>query len=168
MAARSRRAAGLLVAAAVLPLTGCGGSSGDGAETTASTAAAVEAARAYQRASLHRDWRAVCEGMTERLRRGMDAKTLDECVEIIGTPGIGDHRDARMSTGTAFDVEAFGDHPAGTGLRVTVDEGPGRVAHTALRLVHGEAGAWLVDQAVNLPSPGGTGPTAVRDALRRN
>ncbi|MEV8453663.1 hypothetical protein AB0467_13305 [Streptomyces sp. NPDC052095] len=163
----SRRAAGLLVAAAVLPLTGCGGSTGDGAEESESTAAAVKAARAYQRASLDQDWRAVCEGMTERLRRRIDAKTLDACVETISAPGISDHRDARMSTGTAFDIEAFGKHPAGIGLRVTVDDGPGRVAHTALRLVPGKAGAWLVDQAVNLPDPESTGPTAVREALRR-
>ncbi|MER5495973.1 MULTISPECIES: hypothetical protein [unclassified Streptomyces] len=171
MATRAGRAAGMLVLAAALPLTGCDddGATGDGGGKE-SAAAAVEAARSYQQAMLDRDWRAACEARTERLRRSWGADTIAECVEITDTPRLHDRPDARVSTGEAVEVDAFGPHPAGIGLRVTVEAGTtarGMTFHTALRLVPGERGAWLVDQAINLDGTGSPGPDAVRAALRR-
>ncbi|MFE7712495.1 hypothetical protein ACFU6I_43710 [Streptomyces sp. NPDC057486] len=75
-----------------------------------------------------------------------------------------------MSTGEAVEVSAFGPHPAGIGLRVTVETGTAAndmTIHTALRLVPGERGTWLVDQAVNLFETNSTDSKAVRAALKR-
>ncbi|MFG2560088.1 hypothetical protein [Streptomyces sp. NPDC048496] len=75
-----------------------------------------------------------------------------------------------MSTGEALEVLALGQHPAGIGLRVTVETGTatlGMTIHTALRLVPGERGTWLVDQAVHLDETKSTGSKAVRAALER-
>lgn len=168
MAARTGRAAGVLVMALTLALAGCGGddeTGGGGGEE--SEAAAIEAARAYQQASVDQDWKAACEARTERLRRSWGANTVAECIEITGTPRLHDRSDARVSTGDVVDVEKFGPYPAGIGLRVTVDGGGGMIVHTALRLVPGERGTWLVDQAVNLPETEPTGPEAVRTTLQR-
>jgi hypothetical protein len=100
----------------------------------------------------------------------MGADTVAECVEITETPRIRDYPDARVTTGEAVEVKAFGPHPAGVGLRVTFEAGtaaPGMIIHTALRLVPGERGAWLVDQAVNLDETVGTDTKAVQTALAR-
>ncbi|WP_327710586.1 hypothetical protein OG912_20275 [Streptomyces sp. NBC_00464] len=73
-----------------------------------------------------------------------------------------------MSTSEAFEVPAFGPHPAGIGLRMTVDSKRLAMAiHSALRLVPDERGTWLVDQAVNLDETQGTDSKAVRTALER-
>ncbi|MFI8295345.1 hypothetical protein ACIGCZ_05265 [Streptomyces nigra] len=166
--------------AMVLPLAGCGGDEdtggGGGSKEPAAAAnkepaaAAIEAARAFQQASVDRDWEAACKARTERLRQRMGADTVAECVEITRTPRIRDYPDARVTTGKAVKVEAFAPHPAGIGLRVTFEAGtatPGMVIHTALRLVPGERGAWLVDQTVNLDETMGTDTKAVRAALAR-
>ncbi|MFJ1620072.1 hypothetical protein ACIODX_06765 [Streptomyces sp. NPDC088190] len=183
MAARVGRAAGVLamVMAVALPLAGCDGDDATATHTgrgggggKKSVAGATEAARVYQRASLEQDWKAACEARTERLRRSWGAATIAECVEITRTPRLRDRSDAQVSTGEAVEVEAFGPHPAGIGLRVTVTVEPGTAErgmsmHTALRLVPGERGTWLVDQAVNLTDPGTGTPDGetVRAALRR-
>ncbi|MFB6874741.1 hypothetical protein [Streptomyces sp. NPDC056323] len=168
MTARTGRAAGVLVMALTLALAGCGGDgTGGGGGGEESEAAAIEGARAYQQASVDQDWKAACEARTERLRRSWGANTVAECIEITRTPRLHDRSDARVSTGDVVDVEKFGPYPAGIGLRVTVDDGAGMIVHTALRLVPGERGTWLVDQAVNLPETETTGPEAVRTALRR-
>ncbi|WP_220137147.1 hypothetical protein [Streptomyces himalayensis] len=175
------RAAGALVMAMVLPLAGCDGDDdtsggGGGSKEPAAAAikepaaAAIEAARAFQQASVDRDWEAACEARTERLRQRIGADTIAECVEITRTPRIREYPDARVTTGKAVEVEAFGPHPAGIGLRVTFEAGtaaPGMIIHTALRLVPGERGAWLVDQAVNIDETMGTDTKAVRAALAR-
>lgn len=168
MAARMGRFAGVLVMAVTLPLAGCDGDDDTGGgKSKESTAAAIEAARAYQQASVDQDWKAACEARTERLRRSWGADTVAECIEITGTPRLRNHSDARVSTGEAVGVEEFGPHPAGIGLRVTVDAGAGMTVDTALRLVPGERGTWLVDQAVNLAEPKSPDGEAVRAALGR-
>ncbi|MFC5916422.1 hypothetical protein [Streptomyces pulveraceus] len=185
MAARVGRAAGVLamVMAVALPLAGCDGDDatatntgrgGVGGGGKKSAAGAIEAARVYQQASLEQDWKAACEARTERLRRSWGADTIAECVEITSTPRLPNRADAQVSTGEPVGVEAFGPHPAGIGLRVTVTVEPGTAErgmsmHTALRLVPGERGTWLVDQAVNLTDPGTGTPDgkSVRAALRR-
>lgn len=169
MAARVGPTAGVLVMAVTLLLAGCDGTGGGGGSKERA-AAAIEAARAFQQASVDQDWEAACEARTERLRQSWGADTIAECVEITGTPRLGDYSDARVSTGEAVEVSAFGPHPAGFGLRVTLETGTaalGRTSHTALRLVPGEQGAWLVDQAVNLVDTEGTDTEAVRSALER-
>ncbi|MGF0171789.1 hypothetical protein ACQF36_15170 [Streptomyces sp. Marseille-Q5077] len=86
------------------------------------------------------------------------------------TPRLRDYPDTRVTTGKAVEVEVFGPHPAGIGLRVTLEAGtaaPGMIIHSALRLVPGERRAWLVDQAVNLDESMGTDTKAVRAALAR-
>ncbi|MFF1837976.1 hypothetical protein ACFVXE_27755 [Streptomyces sp. NPDC058231] len=176
--------------AIALPLAGCDNHHGAGTATstagatsTASTggggggggskenaAAAVEAARAYQQASVDKDWEAACEARTERLRQSLGADTIAECIEITRAPRLRDYPDARVSTGKPVEVSAFGPHPAGIGLRVTVELGkaaPGMTMDTALRLVPGERGTWLVDQAVNLVETKSPNSKAVRAALRR-
>ncbi|MGW1271498.1 hypothetical protein [Streptomyces sp. NPDC002491] len=168
MAARIGRAAGVLVMGVALPVAGCDDSGGGGSEKP--DAAAIKAARAFQQASVDQDWEAACEARTERLRKSMGADSIAECVEITKTSRIRAYSDARVTTGETVKVEAFGPHPAGVGLWVTLDAGsaaPGMIAHTALRLVPGERGAWLVDQAVNLDETMGTGTKAVRAALAR-
>lgn len=172
MAARFGRAAGVLVMAVTLPLAGCDGDdgTGGGGGSKERAAAATEAARAYQQASVDQDWEAACEARTERLRQSLGADTIAECVEITGAPRLRDHPDARVSTGEAVEVLAFGPHPAGIGLRVTLESGTaalGMTIHTALRLVPGERGRWLVDQAVNLAETESTDSKAVRAALGR-
>ncbi|MGW1404670.1 hypothetical protein [Streptomyces sp. NPDC002403] len=171
MAARVGRATAVLVVAVILPLAGCGGADGTGSGgNEESAAAAIEAARAYQHASMDQDWKAACEARTERLRRSWGAATIAECVEITSTPRLQDISDAQVSTGEAVEIGAFGPHPAGIGLRVTVEPGTaarGVSIDTALRLVPGERGTWLVDQAVNLAGTESPDGEAVRAALRR-
>lgn len=170
VAAQVRRAAGVLVMAVTLPLAGCDSDGHAGGGNKESVAAAIEAARTYQQATLDQDWKAACEARTERLRRSWGANTVAECVEITDTPRLRNHSDARVSTGGAVEVDAFGPHPAGIGLRVTVETGtaaPGMSINTALRLVPGERGTWLVDQAVNLTETDSPHGEAVRTALRR-
>ncbi|MFE6663354.1 hypothetical protein ACFVFH_07280 [Streptomyces sp. NPDC057697] len=168
MAARTGRVAAMAVMVAVLPPAGCGDTGGGGGDEERA-AAATAAARAYQRASVDQDWEAACEGRTERLRRSWGANTLAQCVEITGAPRLGAYSDARVSTGEAVEIPAFGPHPAGIGLRVTLETGTGKpgTLHTALRLVPGERGTWLVDQAVALVDAGRTDTEAVRSALAR-
>lgn len=75
-----------------------------------------------------------------------------------------------MSTGEAVEVSDFSPHPAGIGLRVTLETGTGELGmtiHTALRLVRGEQDTWLVNQSVNLVDTEGTDTEAVRAALKR-
>ncbi|MGW7167381.1 hypothetical protein ACWGH3_19155 [Streptomyces sp. NPDC054884] len=168
MAARIGRAAGVLVMGVALPVAGCDDAGGGGSEKP--DAAVIKAARAFQQASVDQDWKAACEARTERLIRSMGADTIAECVGITKTSRTRTYPDARVTTGKTVKVEAFGPHPAGIGLRVTFEAGsaaPGMIAHTALRLVPGERGAWLVDQAVNLDETMGTGTKAVRAALAR-
>jgi hypothetical protein len=153
-----------------LPLAGCdsGDDTGGGGGSKEPATGAIEAARAYQQASVDQNWEAACEARTERLRQRMGADSVAECVEIIRTPRIRDYPDARVTTGKAVEVEAFGPHPAGIGVRVTFEAGtatPGMTIHTALRLVPGERGAWLVDQTANLDESTGTDTNAVRAAL---
>ncbi|WP_141720941.1 hypothetical protein [Streptomyces sp. Ncost-T10-10d] len=170
MAARVGRAAGMLVMAVSLSSAGCADTgSGGGGGSKERAAAAIEAARAFQHASVDQDWEAACEARTERLRQSLGADTVAECVEITGLPRLGDYSDARVSTGEAVEVSAFGPHPAGIGLRVTLATGTGNfgTVHTALRLVPGEQGAWLVDQTANLVDTEGTDAEAVRAALER-
>lgn len=172
VAARVGRAAGVLVMAMALPLAGCDGDdgTGGGGGSKGRAAAAIEAARAYQQASVDQDWEAACEARTERLRQSWGANTIAECVEITGAPRLGDYSDARVSTGEAVEASAFSPHPAGIGLRVTLETGTeerGMTTHTALRLVPGEQGTWLIDQAVNLVDTEGTDIEAVRAALGR-
>ncbi|MGF0175899.1 hypothetical protein ACQF36_37135 [Streptomyces sp. Marseille-Q5077] len=158
--------------AMALPLAGCGvgndtGSDGGGKE---STAAAIEAARAFQQASMDQDWEAACEARTERSRQRLGADAAAECVEITRTPRLRHYPNARVITGKAVEVEAFGPHSAGIGLRVTFEAGtaaPGVIIHSAVRLVPGERRAWLVDQAVDLDETMGTDTKAVRAALAR-
>ncbi|MEU5660026.1 hypothetical protein ABZ802_31075 [Streptomyces sp. NPDC047737] len=77
--------------------------------------------------------------------------TIAECVEAVAAPKPGDNRDARMSTSEAIEVPAFGPHPAGIGVGVTVDSTRlAMVVKVALRLVPDKRGTWLVDQTVNL------------------
>ncbi|MFD7531490.1 hypothetical protein ACFV8E_28455 [Streptomyces sp. NPDC059849] len=172
MAARTKRATGVLVLAVALSLAGCdsGDDTGSGKGKEESAAAAIEAARAYQQASIDQDWKAACAARTERLRRSWGADTIAECVEITGTSRLQNLSDARVSTGEAVEIEAFGPHPAGIGLRVTVEPGTaarGMTIDTALRLVPGGRGTWLVDQAVDLTETEGPDGEAVRSALRR-
>jgi hypothetical protein len=151
-----------------LPVAGCDDTGSGGSEKP--DAAAIKAARAFQQASVDKDWKAACEAVTERLRKSRGADTIAECVEITKTPRIRDYPDARVTTGEAVDVASFGPHPAGIGLRVTFEAGtaaPGMIIHSALRLVPGDRGAWLVDQAVNLDETMGTDTKAVRAALAR-
>ncbi|MDX3575608.1 MULTISPECIES: hypothetical protein [unclassified Streptomyces] len=168
MAARIGRAAGLLVMAVALPVVGCDDTGSGGSEKP--DAAAVKAARAFQQASVEQDWKAACEARTERLRQSMGAATIAECVDITKTSRTRAYPDAQVTTGETVEVEASGQHPAGIGLRVTFEAGsaaPGMITHTALRLVPGERGAWLVDQTVNLDETMGTDTKAVRAALAR-
>ncbi|MGC0327390.1 hypothetical protein RKD23_000380 [Streptomyces sp. SAI-170] len=158
--------------AMAVSVAGCGGDDDSGSDggNKDSTTAAIEAARAFQQAQVDQDWEAACEARTERLRQSMGADTIAECVEITRAPRIRDYPDARVTTGKALEVEAFGPHPAGLALRVTFEAGtvaPGMVVNTALRLVPGDGSAWLVDQAVNLDESMGTGAKAVRAALAR-
>ncbi|MFE2088447.1 hypothetical protein [Streptomyces sp. NPDC059460] len=157
--------------AVTLPLAGCSGDDGTGGGGSKErAAAAIEAARAYQQASLDQDWETACEARTERLRQSWGADTIADCVEITSTPRLHDHQDARVSIGEAVEVLAFDPHPAGIGLGVTVETGTaelGMTIHTALRLVPGERGTWLVDQAVNLGETNSTDSKAVRAALKR-
>ncbi|MGX1133893.1 hypothetical protein RKD49_006083 [Streptomyces glaucescens] len=149
---------------------GAGAGAGGGGGRDKGTAVAIDAARAFQQASVDQDWEAACEARTEQLRRHMGADTVAECVEIVEAPRIRDYPDARVTTGEAVEVEAFGPHPAGIGLRVTFEAGtaaPGMIIHTALRLVPGEEGTWLVDQVVNLDETMSTDTEAVRTALAR-
>ncbi|MFI9630730.1 hypothetical protein [Streptomyces sp. NPDC052042] len=155
--------------AMALPLAGCGDTGGGGGSKERA-AAAIEAARAYQQASVDQDWEAACEARTERLRQSWGTDTIAECVEITGAPRLGNNSDTRVSTGEAVEVSAFSPHPAGIGLRVTLETGTGELGmttHTALRLVPGKQGTWLVDQAVNLVDTEGTDAEAVRAALGR-
>ncbi|MFJ9683646.1 hypothetical protein ACIRP2_37305 [Streptomyces sp. NPDC101194] len=155
--------------AMALPLAGCGGTGGGGGSNE-HAAAAIEAARAYQQASVDQDWETACEARTERLRQSLGADTIAECVEITGAPRLGNYSDAQVSIGETVEVSAFGPHPAGIGLRVTLETGTGGLGmttHTALRLVPGEQGKWLVDQAVNLVGTEGTDAEAVWAALDR-
>ncbi|MFD6529767.1 hypothetical protein [Streptomyces sp. NPDC060184] len=168
MTARVGRGAGMLVMAAVLPLAGCddGDRTGGGDAGGGRAAAATKAARAYQQAQLDQSWEAVCEARTERLLRSWGADTVAECVRMTSTPRVGGHADLPVSTGEALELPAFGPHPAGIGLRVTVGTAAGGMhIDTALRLVPGDRGAWLVDDARNLG--GDVGPEAVRAALER-
>lgn len=160
MATRTGRLAGILVGAALLPLTACDEDPGEKPTTTA-----VQAARDYQQASLDQDYKTVCESTTERWRRAQHAPTITECVDLITIRRISSTAGMRISTGKPVDLPAYGSHPAGTGVRVTIGPiGKGMYAHTALRLVP-DNGTWLVDQAVNLMD--GTDPAAVREALKR-
>ncbi|MDV9201855.1 hypothetical protein [Streptomyces sp. Wh19] len=165
------RATGMLVPAVTLSLAGCDSGDGTGGGgNKESAAAAIEAARAYQQASMDQDRKAACEARTERLRRSWGADTIAECVEITGTSRLQNHSDAQVSTGEAVEIEAFGPHPAGIGLRVTVEPGTaarGMSINTALRLVPGGRGTWLVDQAVNLAETESPDGEDVRAALRR-
>ena len=168
MAARVRCAAGVLVMAVTLPLTGCGGSDGtaSGGGSKERATAAIDAARAYQQAQLDHDWEAACEARTERLRRSWGMDTIAECVDVTAAPKPGDNRDARIRTSGAVEVSAFGPHPAGIGLGMTVDSKRLAMAvHVALRLVPDEHGTWLVDQAVNLDETKSATSKAVRTAL---
>ncbi|MGW0691844.1 hypothetical protein [Streptomyces sp. NBC_01579] len=159
--------------AMTLPVAGCtddDGTGGGGSKERA--AAAIEAARTYQQATVDQDWEAACEARTERLRQSWGADTIADCVEITSTPRLRDHQDARVSIGEAVEVSAFGPHPAGIGLGVTVETGTAKLGmpiHTALRLVPDERGTWLVDQAVNLDlgETNSTDSKAVRAALKR-
>ncbi|WP_329614620.1 hypothetical protein OG244_16905 [Streptomyces brevispora] len=154
--------------AVTLPLVGCGDDANG--EIKERAAAASEAARTYQQASVDQDWKTACEARTERLRRSWGADTIAQCVEITSVPRIGNYSDARVSTGEAVEVKAFGPHPAGIGLSVTLDSGTasrGGAFYTALRLVPGEHGKWFVDQAVNLAEAKDTDSEAVRAALNR-
>ncbi|MFD0343032.1 hypothetical protein ACFVH0_30870 [Streptomyces sp. NPDC127117] len=157
--------------AVTLSLAGCDSADGTGSGgDKESAAAAIEAARAYQQASVDQDWKAADEARTERLRRSRGADTIAECVEITGTPRLRNHSDAQVSTGEAVEIETFGPHPAGIGVRVTVEPGTaarGMSINTVLRLVPGERGAWLVDQAVNLAETESPDGEDVRAALRR-
>lgn len=165
MAARMVRVAGVVMMAIAMPLAGC--SSGDGVGSEEPRAAAVEAARSFQQAVLDREWKAACEARTELLRGG----TVAECVEETTTPRLHDYPGARVSTGEPFDVDADGLHPAGVGLRLSVETSPGAAGprwHTAMRLVPGDSGEWFVDQLVNLDDETmDTDTDAVRAALRR-
>ncbi|WP_406395796.1 hypothetical protein [Streptomyces sp. NBC_00887] len=160
MTARLVRTAGLLTVMVAVPLAGCGGHGAGGEERRAS---AVEAARRYQQAQLDKEWKVACEAVTQRLRRG----TVAACVEERNIPSIGSYPEARVTTGKPFDMEADGPHAAGVGVRVTLylDPATGNRIDTALRLVPGEDGAWLVDQAANLDASLGTGPDAARARL---
>ncbi|WP_328908181.1 hypothetical protein OG230_00890 [Streptomyces sp. NBC_00234] len=92
--------------------------------------------------------------------------SIAECVEATAAPKPGDNRDARVRTGEAVEVSAFGPHPAGIGLGMTVDSKRlAMTVHVALRLVPDEHGTWLVDQAVNLDETKSADSKAVRTAL---
>ncbi|MFF5897466.1 hypothetical protein ACFY8O_16235 [Streptomyces argenteolus] len=154
--------------AVTLPLAGCVATddSADGAGSKERATAAIEAARAYQQAQLDHDWQAACEATTERMRRSRGMDSIAECVEAVAAPKPGDNRDARMSTSEAIEVPAFGPHPAGIGVGVTVDSKRlAMVVQVALRLVPDERGTWLVDQAVNLFETESADSKAVRTAL---
>ncbi|MEU8675547.1 hypothetical protein [Streptomyces sp. NPDC048560] len=151
-----------------LSLAGCGGTDGTatGGSSKERAKAAIEAARAYQQAQWDHDWESACEAMTERLRRSRGMNTIAECVEVITAPKPGDDRDARMSTREAVEVSAFGPHPAGIGLGMTMDSKRlAVVVDIALRLVPDERGTWLVDQVVNLFEPKSMDSKTVRTAL---
>ncbi|MFL9656769.1 hypothetical protein ACJ7VE_24005 [Streptomyces sp. PB17] len=135
--------------AAILALSGCEDTDGIGSQERAS---AIEAARSYEQAQVDRDWKAACEAGTERLLHSLGADTVAECVEIYDVPPLRTYSDVRVTIGEAVEVPSFGSHPAGIGLRATVKQGqPAPTSiHTALRLVPGDQGTWLVDQAVHL------------------
>ena len=165
MTARMVRVGGPVVMAVTMALAGC--SQGTAVSGRESRAAAAAAAQKFQRAVLDEEWEDACEARTERLRAG----TVAECVKETGTPLLLDYSDALISTGEPFEVEASGIHPAGVGLRVSVDiwpEAPGLQSHTAIRLVPAENGTWLVDQIVHLEDETKeTDTQAVRAALQR-
>ncbi len=151
--------------AAILAVGGCEGDSRTAGGVSNEPAAAVKkVARDYQQALLDQDYEAACEARTKRLLRSWDADTIAECVEITSAPRIGDYSDARLSTGEPIELPAFGPHPSGIGLRVTMKSTlADTVHHSALRLVPGERDSWLVDQMANLVDE--TDTEAVRAAL---
>ena len=170
MAIRPGRAAWVLVMAVALPLAGCVATddSANGGGSKERATAAIEAARAYQQAQLDHDWEAACEARTERLRRSWGMDTIAECIEVTTAPKPGDNSDVRVSTSEAIEVPAFGPHPAGIGLGMTVDSGQSTwVTQVALRLVPDEHGTWLVDQVINLIETDSTDTKAVRTELER-
>lgn len=149
MAARIRRAAGMCLLAAILPLSGCDDT--DGIDTR-DRAAAIEAARSFEQAYVDRDFEAACEAGTKRLLHSLGADIVAECIEIYDVPPRRTYSYSRVSIGEALEVPSFGRHPAGIGLRATIERGqPDPFSyHTALRLVPGANGTWLVDQAAHL------------------
>ncbi|GAA4984590.1 hypothetical protein GCM10023257_24500 [Streptomyces hyderabadensis] len=149
VAARIRRAAGVGLLAAILPLSGCDDTDGIDAEDRA---AAIKAARSYEQAQVDRDWEAACEAGTKRLLHSLGADTVAECIEIYDVPPLRTYSDVRVSIGEVIEIPSFGRHPAGIGLRATVERGQPdpHSSHTALRLVPGDEGTWLVDQAAHL------------------
>ncbi|MFE4961033.1 hypothetical protein ACFRCW_45850 [Streptomyces sp. NPDC056653] len=90
--------------------------------------------------------------MTERLLQSLEADSVAKCIEIYGVPPLRTHSDVQVSIGEAVEVPSFGPHPAGIGLRTPVKHGqPSPInIYSALRLVPGDQGTWLVDQAVHL------------------
>ncbi|MCX5200725.1 hypothetical protein OG897_04495 [Streptomyces sp. NBC_00237] len=150
----------LLATATLATLTGCGG--------PATSDAAAENARKSQQATLDRDWRTACALQTEAARerdvkgpdRSVDACAKDRAAQF-GTQGP---RDGRITLGTPVAVGATGSHPAGMGVRVTV-EANGMTAHSAYRMVQDDADAWLVDQTVNLVEEDGLTENDVREEL---
>ncbi|MGI5394003.1 hypothetical protein [Streptomyces sp. CA-251251] len=149
MAARIRRAVGMCLLAAILPLSGCDDTDGIDAKDRA---AAIEAARSFEQAFVDRDFEAGCEAGTKRLLRSLGADTVAECIEIYDVPPLRTYSYVRVSIGEAVEVPSSGRHPAGIGLRATIKRGQPdpHSSHTALRLVPGDKGAWLVDQAAHL------------------
>ncbi|MFF4168074.1 hypothetical protein [Streptomyces sp. NPDC001741] len=94
--------------------------------------------------------------------------TIAECIEVTTAPKPGDNSDVRVSTSEAIEVPAFGPHPAGIGLGMTVGSGRSTwVTQVALRLVPDEHGTWLVDQVINLIETDSTDTKAVRTELER-
>ncbi|MFE3659833.1 hypothetical protein [Streptomyces sp. NPDC059165] len=146
MNTRIVRAAGMAIMVVTVPLAGC--SEGNSVDNAQPKATVAETARKFQQAVLERQWKTACEARTELLRGG----TVAECVQKTALPSVHDFSDARLTTGDPFAVDAYGKHPAGMGLLLSVEADPARGLrwHTAVRLVPDADGKWLVDQLVHL------------------
>ncbi|MFG3250695.1 hypothetical protein [Streptomyces sp. NPDC048187] len=101
---------------------------------------------------MDRDWEAACGAGTERLLHNLGVDTVAECVETLDVPPLRTYSDVRVSLGEAIEVPSSGPHPAGIGLRATITRGQPDPSsfHTALRMIPGDNGTWLVDQAAHL------------------
>lgn len=86
VAARVGPTAGVLVMAVTLLLAGCDGTGGGGGSKERA-AAAIEAARAFQQASVDQDWEAACEARTERLRQSWGRTLSPSASKSLVRPG---------------------------------------------------------------------------------